>query len=42
MDEEREKIYHKSSATQDLQLAKSIHELLEVMASGQTVKDKKN
>jgi hypothetical protein len=41
LDEERERIFSRSSASQEAQLAKSIHELLEVMASNQNSKDKK-
>jgi len=41
MDEEREKMYNKHSATQDLQLAGSIHELLEILASGKNTRDKR-
>lgn len=41
IDEEREKIYSKQSATQDAQLASSIHELLEIMGSAKNAKDKR-
>jgi hypothetical protein len=41
IDEEREKIFSRTSASSEAQLAASIHELLEVMASNKSAKDKK-
>jgi HD-like signal output (HDOD) protein len=41
IDEEREKIYTRQAASQDVQLAQSIHGLLEVMGSTKNAKEKR-